>query len=235
VSGIPGGSAASITDTSGDSTSTTTGNYSMCVSTSSGTQSFTARAGTSCATYSGTAGPISVTAGQSYTVNISVSAQPYATVNGTVTGIPSGQTATITAATGEEISGVTGSFTLCVTAGGSTTTQSLAAQVGPTSCGGSSGNSGSFAVSPGQTYTENITVTPEPACPQPTNGTGPAVTCPPNTVTNEYSDYITVTVRYPVGIFVPFVGAIFQTQPGLRMITTSVTYAVEPCTVTQGR
>jgi hypothetical protein len=52
-------------------------------------------------------------------------------------------------------------------------------------------------------------------------------------VTNEYSDYIQVTVRYPVPIFVPFIGAVFQSAStsGVRMIIESVTYAIEPCSL----
>jgi hypothetical protein len=46
------------------------------------------------------------------------------------------------------------------------------------------------------------------------------------------SDYITVTVSYPVPVFVPLLGSIFQTQSGLRQISESVTYAIEPCTMT---
>jgi hypothetical protein len=32
---------------------------------------------------------------------------------------------------------------------------------------------------------------------------------------------------------VPFVGTIFQSHPGLRQVTATVTYAIYPCTLTQ--
>lgn len=177
----------------------------------------------------------------------------YATVNGSVSGIPSGMSATITDTSGDTQSGVTGAFTLCATANNSTTTQTITAQVGPVSCGGWSGSLGPFSVSKGQTYTnEVVAVTAEPACPTPTPTplptatpsptatptpgptptptAGPAVSCGVELVPD--SDYITVTVSYPVPIFVPILGGIFQTQSGLRQISESVTYAIEPCTMT---
>jgi hypothetical protein len=189
---------------------------------------------TSCSTYTGSSPSFSVSPGGSYNQNFGVAQQPYATVSGTVTGIPAGQTATVKATTGEEVSNITSSYSLCVTAGGSTTSQTLTAQVGTTTCGGYSGSVGPFAVASGGVYTENIAVTAESPCPTPGGGGGPSTSCPSSPVSNEYSDYITVTVRYPVGIFVPFVGTVFQTQPGIRMISTSVTYAIEPCSMTQG-
>jgi hypothetical protein len=236
ISGIPGGGVAEVTDSTGDATSTSpsSGAYSMCVGTSSGTQTINARVSTSCGSYTGSSGSFSVTAGASYTQNFSVAQQPFATVSGTVTGIPPGQTAFVKAATGEEVANITSSYTLCVTAGGSTTSQTLTAQVGPTGCGGYDGSVGPFSVASGGTYTENIAVTAEAPCSPPGGGSGPPTSCPSSTVPNQDSDYITVTVRYPVGIFVPFVGIVFQTQPGVRMISTSVTYAIEPCTMTQG-
>jgi Flp pilus assembly protein TadG len=178
----------------------------------------------------------------------------YATVNGTVSGIPSGMSATIADTSGDTQSGVTGAFTLCATANNSTTTQTITAQVGPVSCGGYSGSVGPFSVSKGQTYTnENVTVTAEPACPTstptpppptptavptptptpgptPTPTAGPGISCGVQLVPD--SDYITVTVSYPVPVFVPLLGSIFQTQSGLRQISESVTYAIEPCTMT---
>src|SRR5580704_3148079 len=177
----------------------------------------------------------------------------YATVNGTVTGIPSGSTATITDTSSDSQSGVTGAFTLCATANNSTPTQTITAQVGPVSCGGWSGSVGPINVSKGQTITlnTNLVVNAEPACPTPTptpNPTptplptptptpgptptptaGPGVACKSQLVPD--SDYITVTVTYPVAIFVPLLGNFFQTQPGVRQISTSVTYAIEPCTM----
>ena len=177
----------------------------------------------------------------------------YATVNGSVVGIPSGMSATITDTSGDTQSGVTSTFTLCAAANNSTTTQTITAQVGPVSCGGYSGSLGPINVSRGQTISnQNVTVTAEPACPTPTPATsptptaeptptplpgptptptaGPGISCAAQVVPD--SDYITVTVSYPVPVFIPLLGAVFQTQPGVRQISTSVTYAIEPCTMT---
>lgn len=177
-----------------------------------------------------------------------------AVIAGTVSGGPSASPATISASTGEtQPSDSTGAFSICVKANGSTSTQTLTAQVGTVSCGGYSGSLGPFAVSHGGAYTENITVSAEPACPTPTPGPtatptptptptptagptpsaapGPSVTCATQTVPD--SDYLQVTVAYPIPVFVPIVGSIFQTQPGLRQVTATVTYAIEPCTLTQ--
>jgi hypothetical protein len=162
-----------------------------------------------------------------------------ATVTGVVTGMPAGQVAGITASTGETTTtGVLGNFSFCVKASGSTTTQTLIAQVGTVICGGYNGSVGPFPVAGGGTNTEPIVVTAEPACATPTPPPGPAVTCVSETVppsaTNSTPDYIQVTVTYPIQIFVPFIGAIFQSQPGYRVITTTVTDAIEPCALTNG-
>jgi Flp pilus assembly protein TadG len=176
-----------------------------------------------------------------------------ATITGTVSGIPSGSTAGITATTGEtQPTGQAGGFTICVRANGSISTQTLTAQSGTVSCGGYSGSIGPFSVSGGGTYTEGITVIAEPACPTPTPAPtttptptpgptpppgstatpvpGPSVTCAGQTVPD--GDYLQVVVTYPIPIFVPIVGSMFQSQPGLRQVTATVTYAIDPCTMT---
>ena len=177
-----------------------------------------------------------------------------ATVNGTVVGVPLGMSATVTDTSGDSQAGVNNGFTLCVAAKGSTKTQTLTAQVGQSGCGGYSGSIGPFSVASGQTYIEAVVVLAEPVCPTPTPTplptptpaptptptpaptptptAGPSVSCVAQTVPD--SDYITVTVTYPVSVFVPVIGAIFQTQPGFRQISASATYAIEPCTLTQG-
>jgi hypothetical protein len=181
-----------------------------------------------------------------------------ATVQGTVSGIPAAMTATISDSSGDTQSGVNGAYTLCVAATGIATSQVITAQVGPLSCNGYSGSVGPFTVSHGKTYSGaghgDITVAAEPACPTstptptpapsptptptpaaaptPAPTTAPAVGCGAQTVSDTY--FITVTVSYPVPVFVPFVGAIFQTQSGLRQISTSATDAIEPCTLTEG-
>jgi Flp pilus assembly protein TadG len=184
----------------------------------------------------------------------------YATVIGNVLGIPlvpPGMTATITDTSGDTVTGVTGSYTLCATANGQTSSQVITAQVGSVSCGGG-GSSGSIQVnvSKGQTITApDLTVNPEPTCPPspspsptptptptpiptdtstpgpaPIPTTGPTVNCGNQVVPD--SDYVSVTVTYPSPIFVPIVGAVFQTAPGTRQISTTVTFAIEPCTMT---
>jgi Flp pilus assembly protein TadG len=173
-----------------------------------------------------------------------------ATVSGTVSGLPPGSTATITASTGEtQPTDQTGAFTICVKANGATTTQTLTAQSGSTSCGGYSGSYGPFAVAGGVSYPETVPVAAEIACsPPPTPppvapppDTPPPVTSPPvapappvncaaQTVPDSY--FIQVTLSYPISVFVPIVGSVFESQPGLRQITASVTYAIDPCTMT---
>lgn len=175
-----------------------------------------------------------------------------ATVTGTVSGMPSGLLAIVSDTSGDTQSGVAGAFTLCVAARGSTTTQTITAQVGAVGCGGYSGSVGPFNVAKGQTYTESVSLGPEPVCPTPTPSptappsatptptpgptpsptAGPVAGCSAQTVPDQ--DYITVSVSYPAPIFVPLIGSIFQTQPGVRQVTTSMTYAIEPCTLTQG-
>jgi len=182
----------------------------------------------------------------------------YATVTGNVVGIPNGMTATITDTSGDTVTGVTGSYTLCATANGQTSSQVITAQVGSVSCNGG-GYSGSIQVNvtKGQAISApNLTVSPEPPCPPsptatptptptptptatPTPGTpgptaipttGPTVNCGDQVVPD--SDYVSITVTYPAPIFVPIVGAVFQTAPGTRQISTTVTFAIEPCTMT---
>lgn len=268
VSGIPGGQTATVTDLTGDTQPTnTSGSYSICVKAngSTTTQNLTAQVGPTCGGYSGSSGPFNVVSGGSYTVNITVSgplvcptptptplptATPtpgpctnqQATVIGVVTyngsslGMAAGIASTIT---GETTStNLAGAFSICVTANGSTKSQTLAAQVGNVLCGGYNGSVGPFAVASSTTYTENIALTAEPNCPPPTPPPTVSTTCtsetvPPSTV-NPTPYYIRVTVTYPVQIFVPFIGAIFQSQPGYRVITTTVTDQIEPCALTNG-
>jgi Flp pilus assembly protein TadG len=181
----------------------------------------------------------------------------YATVTGNVVGIPNQMTATITDTSGDTVTGVTGSYTLCATANGQTSSQVITAQVGSVSCS-AGGYSGSIQVNvtKGQAVTApDLTVNPEPTCPPtptptptptatptptptdtPTPGptpipiTGPSVNCGDQVVPD--SDYVSITVSYPSPIFVPIVGAVFQTAPGTRQISTTVTFVIEPCTMT---
>jgi TadE-like protein len=182
-----------------------------------------------------------------------------ATISGQVTGMPGGSTATVTDSTGD--SGPTdssGNYSICAKANGQNNTQVLTAQVGAVGCGGYSGSIGPIPVSGGNTYpNQDIPVTAYP-CPTPTPVptptplptatptpgptpipgatpfpfVAPTPGCSPETASDTY--YLQVTVSYPSPIFVPFVGAVFQSQPGLRLISTTVTEAIEPCTLTLG-
>lgn len=46
--------------------------------------------------------------------------------------------------------------------------------------------------------------------------------------------YVQVTVGYDSPIFVPLLGQIFQSSPGVRHVSAVVNTRVEPCTLTQG-
>lgn len=182
----------------------------------------------------------------------------YATVTGNVLGIPNQTpplTATITDTSNDTtVTDSTGSYTLCATANGQTTSQVITAQVGSVSCDGG-GFSGSVQVNVSKGLTvpnTNVTVYAEPTCPPsptatptptptpsttpgtpgptPIPTTGPTVSCGNQVVPD--SDYVSVTVTYPAPIFLPIVGPVFQTAPGTRQISTTVTFAIEPCTMT---
>lgn len=175
-------------------------------------------------------------------------------VSGTVSGIPSGSTATISDSNGDSsvTASGTGAYTMCVGASHSITSETLTAQVGPVGCGGYSGST-SLAVTKGTTYSgQNFTIaytsctststttsssTTTTSTTTSTTSTisatpAPAVACTSETVPDTY--YIKVTVTYPMPIFVPIVGSILQSQSGLRQLTSSVTDAIEPCSLTLG-
>jgi Flp pilus assembly protein TadG len=256
VSGMPSGSIATVTASTGETQPTdTSGNFSICIraNASTTTQTLTAQVGAvSCGGYSGSTGQFNVVSGGTYTEPITVTAEgtcptppptptptpvtctnQEATVTGVVSGLPVGQTATITASTGETAgTDLVGNYTICVKANGSTNSQTLTAQVGSPTCGGNYGSVGPFAVTGGGTNTEPIALAAESACPTPSVNPAPGVTCTSPTVPD--TDFIQVTVTYPSPIFVPFIGAFFQSQPGIRTITTTVTDAIEPCSLTLG-
>ena len=242
----------------------TSGNFSICVKTNTSTQSLTAQVGTaSCGGYSGTTGTFDVVSGSAYTKNFAVGfegtcptqtpAPPptptptpapctsnQATVTGLVTGMPLGQSANIKSATSGETTSTNAdtSYFICVASNGSNKNQVLTAQDGNPLCGGFYGSLSLTVTNGGVFPNENIPVTAEPNCPPPTPPPTVVTTCasetvPPSTATPA-PYYIRVTVTYPVQIFVPFIGAIFQTQPGFRVISTTVTDAIEPCDLTGG-
>lgn len=179
-----------------------------------------------------------------------------ATVTGSVTG-DSADAFTITDTSGDTVTvGAGGTYTLCAKATGSITSQVITAtSVGATACSGYSGSVGPFPVTNGGSNVEDVPVqanvctttttttststgtsTTTTSTTTTTTSTGtttaPPATCPPPTIPDTY--FIKVTVSYPVPIFVPVVGGLFQSQAGLRTVTASVTDAVEPCTLTQG-
>jgi TadE-like protein len=267
VNNMPGGGqTATVSDLTGDTQpSATDGTFTICVKANGSTtsQTLTAQVGSaSCGGWSGSVGPFPVSSGATITEDIDLNAESpcptlppptptptptpvsctnqQATVTGAVTPMPAGGLlAAITASSGETTTtDVLGNFSFCVKANGGNNNVTLLAQIGTVVCGGYNGSVGPFPVSSGNTYPEAIIVTAEPACATPTPPPGPAVTCVSETVppsaTNSTPDYIQVTVTYPIQIFVPFIGAIFQSQPGYRVITTTVTDAIEPCALTNG-
>ena len=189
---------------------------------------------------------------------ITCSSGNQATVSGLVdmSAAPAGSTATLTDSYGDSLSNVTGSYTMCVST--KISTETITAQVGQVSCGaGWSGSVGPFAVTHGQPYPdEDIAVSAEPTCPPPTpppSGTptptptptpvppgppplspGPTLSCGTDIGSQlaAAGDYISVTVRYPAPVFVPVIGSLFATGPGVRQVSATITVAIEPCTMT---
>ena len=194
--------------------------------------------------------------------SVTCSSGNQATVSGTVSGIPAGTSATLTDSYGDSLSNVTGSYTMCVST--KISTETITAQVGQVSCGaGYSGSVGPFAVTHGQSYPdEDIAVSAEPPCPTPTPtpsptpsptsspsptstpspsatpslSPGPTLSCGTDVGSQlaAAGDYISVTVRYPAPVFVPVIGSLFATGPGVRQVSATITVAIEPCTMTQG-
>jgi TadE-like protein len=182
--------------------------------------------------------------------------QSSATMSGVVTGMPAQSTAIVSDSSGDQgPTDTSGNYSICAKVNGQgSSTQTLTAQVSPVGCGGYSGSIGPISVSAGTPYpNETIPVTAYPCptatptpTPTPTGTPGPTPIpgatpfpyvaptpgCPAETASDTY--YLQVTVTYPSPVFVPFIGAVFQTQPGSRLISTTVTEAIEPCTLTLG-
>ena len=183
-------------------------------------------------------------------------------VHGTASGFPSGTTATIASTAGGSVSSATvgtsgGSYFLCLSAGGST--QTVTATEG-TGCSGYAAPSltqnfhnndditQNFTLvtnGPCSTPTPTPTATPTPTpTPTPTSTPTPSATATPSAPpspscsdpTGPSTEYFTITVSYPVSIFVPFVNHIFESSPnsGVRTMTSSLTARIEPCDITQG-
>jgi hypothetical protein len=175
-----------------------------------------------------------------------------ATLTGVVSNLPTGAGgATVQGSTGGSRAAVStgsnGAYTLCLTPG----SQVVTATAFGSGC--DYGDAARLTVAAGVTSTQNFSLpsscpTPPPlstATPAPTATPGatpfpnatpvPGADCPSETrVTDQ--QYVTVTVAYPVPIFVPFAG--FLGDPGnprQRTATSSVTMEIEPCTLTQGQ
>lgn len=136
--------------------------------------------------------------------------------------------------------------------------QTINAVMGPAGCGGYLGQTTVNIDNNKHTYTPNPIVLTPNACPTPTpspsatpspsptasptalpSGTPiptdsppPAFTCNPSAATS--TGYFTVTVDYPVPIFVPLLGALLG-DPGSstqRTVHVSVTERIDPCAIT---
>lgn len=180
-------------------------------------------------------------------------------VDGTVSGIPSGQPAGAlvdtknSAGAPNNLTSSTPTYSWCVNASKTASNDTITAQIGPVGCGGYTGSVTVSVTAGGSPATGDITVSAEPACTTSTTSTtttssstttsstttstttssaltGPATGCVDHPVDDSY--YFTVSVTYPAPVFIPFINNIFQTSSGVRMITASVTFPVDPCTMT---
>jgi Flp pilus assembly protein TadG len=167
-----------------------------------------------------------------------------ATVTGVVSNLPTGSAGALVLGSGGGASSQvatdsSGNYTICLPAGGQVLTVTATGSNGCTY-----GDSRRLTVSAGTSYTQNFslpttcaTPTPEPdadptfnpnATPAPSGTPVPGESCTylgPNTDTH----YVTVTVKYHVPIFAPFVGAFFANSPN------GVSPYREVCTMTQGQ
>lgn len=188
-----------------------------------------------------------------------------AEVDGTVSGVPSGQAATLNDTAGDTpLTNITGTYQYCVTATSQVTTETITATAVGFGCGGYSGTvtigSAQKPIQHGAVYTgEDITLTANTCTTSSTTSStssttstgtstststststtstgtlssGPSVQCTSQPIPDAY--YFTVTVSYPAPVFVPFINNLFETSSGVRTISTSVTYSIDPCTMTNG-
>ena len=182
----------------------------------------------------------------------------FATVTGTVSGAPSGSAVTFTDTNSppDSLTSTTSgsTYTACINAqSGTIASITIAAQDGPAGCGGYTQTLTLTNVQANTTTNQDIVLQAEPACTTATTSTttssttttssstststsatstvtGPATGCSAHPVDDSY--YFTVSITYPAPIFIPFLNTLFQTSSGIRMINTSVTYPVDPCTMT---
>lgn len=175
-----------------------------------------------------------------------------AILSGTVSNLPTGAGgATVQGSAGGSRSAVStgsnGAYTLCLTPGSQVVTANALGS------GCDYGDSARLSVVAGTTTTQNFvlpttcpvpvavaTATPAPtptagATPFPAATPVPGASCPSETrVTDQ--QYVTVTVSYPVPIFVPLLGFLGDASNSRQHTTrASVTMEIEPCTLTQGQ
>lgn len=182
----------------------------------------------------------------------------YAEMAGTVT-FPSGDPLaqlTDTAGDTSTIDNSSSTYIFCVSTNSKGTLQTVTAVAPPnTNCGGYTWSVNLPIAYPGQVFTENISFSAEPSCTTATTSTttsttGTSTSTSSSTATSSTTSlsvsststcgttyvadtyYFTVTVTYPAPVFVPFINQLFQTGPGTRTITSSVTYPINPCTMT---
>jgi TadE-like protein len=170
-------------------------------------------------------------------------------VTGTVSGLPSGVEATVTSSTGGSTVTSGGSYTLCPTPG----TGTISATVTSGNCT-YSGSSSTMTITknPSSSQTVNITVTASCTTTTTTTSTSTGTTSTTSTSSTvaqttttvssfscsqsvTYPGYFSVTVSYPVNIFVPIVGNLFaDSGKSYRTVTTTVDEEIAPCGVTNG-
>lgn len=182
-------------------------------------------------------------------------------VDGTVSGIPGGfSPGSLVDTKGSSgapnnLTSPSTTYAWCVNASKAASNDTITAQIGPVGCGGYTGSVTVSVTAGGSPTTGDISVSAEPACTTSTTSTttsstttsssssstttatttssavtGPATGCADHPVDDSY--YFTVSVTYPAPIFIPFINNLFQTSSGVRMITASVTFPVDPCTMT---
>ncbi len=173
-----------------------------------------------------------------------------AQVSGSVTGLPSGQEATVSSSTdGAGTRTSSQSYTLC-TGSGSNATISATATVGSCTYSGTSSpqtfknnktySGVNIAVSASCTTTSTTTTTTTSTTSSSSTSTVSQSTTTASTFSCDqsvtYPGYFTVTVSYPVNVFVPLVGGIFaDSGKSYRTVSSAVDEEIAPCGVTNGQ
>jgi hypothetical protein len=181
--------------------------------------------------------------------NTNTCAGNLAQVSGAVSGLPSGQEAAVISSTDGAQTTTSGqSYTLCTSSGSGT----VSASVTVGSCV-YSGATSTQTFGNNKTYTAvNIAVSASCTTTTSTSGGGSTSTGTSSTgsTVNQstssvstfscsqsvtYPGYFTVSVSYPVGIFVPVIGNVFaDSGKSYRTVTSTVDEEIAPCGVTNG-